>query len=268
MPDAEVLERADPAKDRQFVTALARGLSVLRCWRSGEKYLGNGEIAARTGLPKPTVSRLTYTLTELGYLDYSAGLEKYALGIGVLALGHAYLAKLSVRELARPLMQALAEEFEATVLLGTLDRTHMVVVDVCQGSEHFQLKREVGQRVPHSTTALGRAYLAALEPRDRESVMALLEAETPPADWPLIRAGIDKACRDYRRHGFVFSLGDWRPQVYAVGVPLVLGDGARIFAINCSGPVHAMTRKRLMQEIGPRLLQIRDQIKTTLGGRL
>ncbi|HYM36238.1 MAG TPA: helix-turn-helix domain-containing protein, partial [Steroidobacteraceae bacterium] len=47
--------------DRQFVAALARGLAILRCFRLGDRYLGNQEIAKRAGLPKPTVSRLTYT---------------------------------------------------------------------------------------------------------------------------------------------------------------------------------------------------------------
>lgn len=268
MPD-DYAERPDTEanKDRQFVTALARGLSVLRCWKSGDKYLGNRDIAARTGLPKPTVSRLTHTLTELGYLDYSETLEKYSLGVGVLALGHAYLANQSVREVARPLMQALAEAFEATVLLGTPDQTHMVVVEVCHGNENFQLKRDVGQRVPHCTTALGRAYLAALPASEREQAIRRLQTHSNGADWARARAGIDQACADYQRYGFVFSLGEWRPQVYAAGVPLVSQDGSRIFAINCSGPLYAMTRKRIVQDIGPRLLQMRDQIISTLGGR-
>lgn len=254
---------AESPKDRQFVTALARGLAVLRCWRSGDKYLGNGEIAARTGLPKPTVSRLSHTLTQLGYLDYSPEREKYALGVGVLALGYGYLIGQSVREVARSPMQRLADAMEATVLLGTMDRTHMVLLEVCHGNETFQLKRDVGQRVPHSTTALGRAYLAALKPPQREQALELLASGAEVEEWARVREGIDRACRDYERHGFVFSLGDWRPQVYAVGVPLFHGE--TIYALNCSGPLYSMTRKHLLQEVGPRLLQIRDEIAAALG---
>ena len=69
-----------PAKDRQFVTALARGLDILRAFHAGEGMLGNQEIAHRTGLPKPTVARLTHTLTELGYLNYIRRFRKYELG--------------------------------------------------------------------------------------------------------------------------------------------------------------------------------------------
>ena len=63
-------------KDRQFVVALARGLELLRAFSFDDSFLGNQEIAARTGLPKPTISRLTHTLTKLGYLNYSERLGK------------------------------------------------------------------------------------------------------------------------------------------------------------------------------------------------
>src|SRR3974390_1508456 len=107
-----VSERPDRprATDRQFVTALGRGLDVLRLFRAEDAPLGNQEIARRTGLPKPTISRLTYTLTQLGYLNYDRKLGVYSLGGGVLALGYVALANLDVRRVARPLMQELAPE--------------------------------------------------------------------------------------------------------------------------------------------------------------
>src|SRR5260370_17264112 len=56
------------ATDRSFVVALSRGLDVLRAFQPNDGLLGNQEIAARTNLPKPTVSRLTSPLTHLGSL--------------------------------------------------------------------------------------------------------------------------------------------------------------------------------------------------------
>src|SRR5207248_4792110 len=50
--------------DRKFVTALGRGLDVLRCFGPRDRWLANQDIAARTGLARPTVSRLVYTLTQ------------------------------------------------------------------------------------------------------------------------------------------------------------------------------------------------------------
>src|ERR1700730_13694970 len=86
--------------DRQFATTLARGLEVLRCFTPLEPLLGNKEISVRTGLPKPTVSRLTYTLTKLGYLRHNMRLGKYQLGSAVLSIGYPLLASMKVKQAA------------------------------------------------------------------------------------------------------------------------------------------------------------------------
>lgn len=257
--------RAEEARDRRFVTALARGLAILRCFKRSERWLANSEIASRTGLPRPTVSRLTYTLTRLGYLEHSQKLEKYALGASVLALGHAFLAGEDVRTVARPLMQALAEEVQASVILGALDQTQMVVLEVCHGSNAFHIRREIGERLPHGTTALGRAYLAGLDEARYEQALAALEQRVPKAQRAGLRSGVDQARADFAEHGFVFSLGDWMPELYAVGVPLPIQGGERLLALSVNGPVYSMTRERLVGEVGPALLRAREAILQRVG---
>jgi len=256
--------RAEEAQDRRFVSALARGLAILRCFKRSERWLANGEIATRTGLPRPTVSRLTYTLTRLGYLEHSPKLEKYALGASVLALGHAFLAGEDVRGIARPLMQALADEVQAGVLLGALDQTQMVVLEACHAADAFHIRREVGERLPHGTTALGRAYLAGLDADRFEQTLEALLQRLPRAERSDLRAGIEEARDDYRRHGFVFSLGAWKPDLFAVGVPLAANGGDRLLALSVSGPLYSMSRERLIEEIGPALIRTRDAIRARI----
>lgn len=50
------------------------------------KWLTNAEIASRTGLPKPTVVHMAYTLCVLGYLRQSHESGKYALGDSVVGI--------------------------------------------------------------------------------------------------------------------------------------------------------------------------------------
>src|ERR1700712_1336589 len=96
------------ATDRSFVVALSRGLDVLRAFQPNDGLLGNQEIAARTRLPKPTVSRLTYTLTKLGYLSQVSRFEKYQLAPPAMSLGYAALANLGIRHIAQPHLYQLA----------------------------------------------------------------------------------------------------------------------------------------------------------------
>jgi DNA-binding IclR family transcriptional regulator len=103
------------ADDRRFITALARGLDVLRCFRPQDRWLAHQEIARRTGLPASTVSRLTFTLAALGYLKHREASGEYALAPAVLALGFSMLSHFDIGRIARPFMQAVADHAQAAV---------------------------------------------------------------------------------------------------------------------------------------------------------
>lgn len=250
--------------DRQFVVALARGLEILRAFSPAEPLLGNQEIAAYTGLPKPTVSRLTYTLTQLGYLTYLERLGKYQLGAPVLSLGYAVLHGMNVRQIARPYMQELAEYADASVSLGSRDRLDMVYVEHCRSSAPITLHLDTGSRIPLATTAMGRALLAGLPEEERAPLMEQIAAKEPK-DWPRIRAGIEQAVEDYRTRGFTVSLGDWQRDVHAVGVPFIPADGSGIMAFNCGGPSYLLSPERLVGDLGPRLAALAKTISLATG---
>lgn len=259
---ADQLE-SDEIKDRQFVVALARGLEVLRAFTPKDNILGNQDIAAITHLPKPTVSRLTHTLTRLGYLTYSERLGKYQLGTAVLSLGYAALANIGVRQIARPFMQELADYANASVSLGSRDRLNMVYVEHCRSDATVTLRLDLGSRIPVETTAMGRALLAALPASERQYLMDHA-AKHDPKNWPRIKSGIERAVEDYRNHGFVISAGEWQSDVHAVGVPLVPPDGSPILALNCGGPAFLFDRKRLTDDLGPRLVNLVRNVEAAL----
>lgn len=266
LPEAPIESAADEdnGKDRQFVTALARGLEILRCFRPGEAYLTNSEMAKRTGMPKPTISRLTYTLTKLGYLTYSADQGRYQLGAPVLALGYTLLANLDVRKLARPAMQELAEYAQCSVAIGIRDRLHMVYVEACRGSAAVTLRRDAGSRIPLATTAMGKAYLCGLPQTDRDFLMDHIRL-TADTNWPKIKTDIEQGFKDYQDRGFVLSSGLWDANISAVGVPLLDQDIARTMAFNCGGPAFLLPYEKLVEDLGPRLVQLVRNVEISMG---
>lgn len=246
-------------KDRQFVTALARGLEILRCFRPGEPLLGNQEIAKRTGLPKPTVSRLTYTLTQLGYLNYVEKYSKYALGNGVLALGYSLLSNMGIREIAKPLMQEIADFSQTAVAIGGRDRLSMVYLENVRSKATLTLRLDIGSRVSLGTSSMGRAFLAALPAHERSYLMGHLE-KREAEQWPKIKIGIERAILQYEQQGFCVSLGDWEREVHAVSVPYIPQDGSDILVFNCGGPAFLMKPSMIQQEIAPRMLEMVNKI--------
>ncbi len=266
LDEDEMDEKSAGKEDRHFVTALARGLSVLSCFSSGEKMLGNQEIAKRCTLPKSTVSRLTYTLTKLGYLVFVEETGKYRLGTSTLALGSAMLARLDVRDLARPLMQELADFSKAMVSLGSRDRLSMIYVGNARSSSALTLSLDIGSRIPIATTAMGRAYLVAASEREREDITERVK-ELDEVAWPSIRDGIDRARREYAEIGCVTSFGEWQSDVNAIAVPLRPGGGLPPMAINCGGPAFTLSKEFLLEDVRPRLVELVRKLEASLGIR-
>jgi DNA-binding IclR family transcriptional regulator len=260
--------KAQPGEgDRKFVVALARGLDVLRAFRAGDSLLGNGDIAVRTGLPKPTVSRLTYTLTRLGYLVAVPRLGKYQLAPAALALGYTALAAQGIRPLAQPFMQEMADYAGGAVAVGARDRLSMVYLAQARGNSALQVRLDVGSRIPIGGTAMGRAWLAAIGPELRGEILERL-AERAGERWPKLHRGIEEALESHARRGFVLSVGEWQDDVHAVGVPLVPRDGSPPLAFNCGAPFFRYSREALEQEIGPRLVDMVRRIEGVLDGTL
>ena len=252
--------------DRKFVTALARGLEVLRCFTPTEGQLGNGEIAERTGLPKPTVSRLTYTLTKLGYLAHVERLAKYQLAPAALTLGYTALANIRIRQLARTHMQEVANYAGAVVALGTRDRLDLIYLELARSKHGAMLRLMQGSRLPITTTAMGRALIAGMPDDERTWLLGYIKRQEGK-NWPKIKTGIERAIKDFETRGFVLSLGDWERDINAVGVPLSAPDGSGMFAFNCGAPGFHFTRERLESDIGPRLVNMVRNVEVALSGR-
>lgn len=240
------------AQDRDFVVALARGLEVLRAFGREGEALGNGDFAQRTGLSKSTVSRLTYTLHKLGYLNYTPSTARYQLAPSVLSLGFSCLAGMPLRQLAKPYMQEMADRTGLPVAMASRDRLAMVYLERCRGANPVTIAIDIGEHIKLSTSSTGRAHIAALNDREREELFEELSAHEG-AKWPSIRARIDESLQFYAEQGYCMSMGEWKPGVNAVAVPIRPRNETPIFVFNCGGPDQYVCRKRLTEEIAPQL---------------
>src|SRR5579859_2221118 len=230
--------------DRQFATTLARGLEVLRCFTPLETTLGNKEISVRTGLPKPTVSRLTYTLTKLGYLRHDMRLGKYQLGSAVLSIGYPLLASMSVRQVARQFMKQLADYCKGSVSMGIRDRLNMVYVESSRNGNALTMLPDIGTAVPIAQAAIGRAFLAACTPAEREAVLNQIKVKEPELHRKF-RVSIDRSLEDIRAKGFCVSVGELRREVSAVAVPMRRTVDGEIVAFNCGVPSFVLNKGQL-----------------------
>jgi DNA-binding IclR family transcriptional regulator len=254
--------------DRQFVVALQRGLDILRCFRPTDEALGNQELAERTRLPKATVSRLTYTLSKLGYLVYLEETGRYRMGVRVLGLGYACLSGLKIRETAMPYMQAMANHAGdgSLVSLGGRDDLAMLYIACARSAGMVSLQLNVGSRISLSRSSMGWAYLAAISDAERAELLPRLREKAGPERWPAIEGGIQRAAQEIRERGFCTNFGEWHTQVHSVAVPFRLPhQDMPVLAFNCGGPSYLLSKDRLENDLGPRLVELVRNVATAGG---
>lgn len=253
-----------PDSETGQVRVLARGLSILRAFTPRNEWLSNQEIAARTSLPRPTVSRLTANLAGLRYLSYSTESRKYRLGTAVLALGFGALANLDIRVLARPPLQRLADEEDALVVLSSRDAMAMVCNEVCHSSKSiFTLRVNVGSRLVLPYSAMGLALLGAMTPEERDAALRQI-SRSFKKNWGNLQKLIEAAVEQYRRCSFCTTLETLESGINGIAVAVDTPGAPHSFTLGLAGPSFRFPSERLESDLGPKLLAIRRDLETRL----
>jgi DNA-binding IclR family transcriptional regulator len=244
-------------KDRRFASTLARGLSVLRAFRASDDGLSHMEIAERTGLPNATVSRLTFTLRELGYLSHAGKNDRYRLGPAALAIGNVASASVSFVETASDPMQRLADETGTLALLAVRDGDKMLLVKTWRPKETASIWLEPGHRIPIYGSSSGMAVMATL----RDAAFDALEP--------------DDALRSFRQDGYEQLLGRgfaiappdtrYAATVNAVSVPFHAGEFGEPAAFSCGALPDMLDDTRMIGEVGPKLRDAVRALETRTG---
>jgi DNA-binding IclR family transcriptional regulator len=254
------LDRTD---DRQFLVALARGLDVLKTIGQSKDTLGNAEIAEITGLSKATVSRLTYTLAVLGYIEYVEQLGRYRIGAGGVSLGYSALSGSVISHIARPYMKELADQSGLAVAMGTRFELQMVYLVNERSEDLVTLRLHPGSIIPMASTSMGHGYLATLAPENRKHLLQHLREQTT-SGWRKAQAALQSNFELFSRAGFCAVVGLWHPHVNAVAVPLVPTDGTPTVVFSCGGLSNFASKDRLITELGPQLVHVVDRVTRAL----
>ncbi|MHA7599932.1 IclR family transcriptional regulator [Alicycliphilus sp. T452] len=250
--------------DGKLVSALVRGISILRCFGHKRTELSARELMELTGLPKPTLFRLTDTLCELGLLRYSERLSKYVPGLGLLQLSWPVLLRLALRQFARPQMQALADLIEGQVQLAVGHKHQLCLVELANGMGNTVFRQEIGVRMSLSRTATGRAYLLGMADDAREAYLQGLQASDPQrAAWLAQR--LVNAREDMERHGFCRSHGDLHSEIESIAVPMSQSQDGELWIFAVSVPVFSPLYSKLESDLGPRLRTLVRSVEAVVG---
>lgn len=218
-----------------FIEALARGLDVIRAFGANRPTMTLSEVAAATGLARPTARRMLLTLEELGYVRCVQG--RFALTPRVLELGMAYIGSISIWEMARPHMEQLVERTHESSSIAQLDGSDIVYVARVAVPKIITIAVTIGTRFPALQTSLGKVLLAELPLAELERTLAQPSRSGIAPLWRPDAQERDRALCEVRARGWALADEHLAYGIRSIAAPLRDGTGRVIAALNVS--VHA-----------------------------
>lgn len=225
------------------VQSVDRALTVLEIL-ARDGHAGVSEIAEEMGIHKSTVSRLLGSLVSREMVHQNSERGKYQLGFGILRLASSIPGRLSLVREARPVLEALAEEFKETVNLAVLRSNFAVNVDQAMGPSTLATYDWLGSLTPLHATSSGKVLLAGLPADERARVLKEtgLPARTPRTITN--RAKLENELLDVARQGYGVVREEFEIGLNSISVPVYNHVGAVIGAVSISGPVFRFDPER------------------------
>ena len=253
--------------EQYTVRSVARALGVLEELASAPKE-GRSvtEIAEASGLSKSATFAVLQTMISANFVaDSGTGQNRrYHLGMALARLGDLAREQVSVRDVARPVIQELAIELHGSVRLGVLDGDHVSMVDRVDSPDGLRIDLRMGNEELLHSTAVGKAILASLEDSQVEAILG---------DQPLTRhtphtlvtpSAVLKDLRLIRKRGYSIDDEEDFEGVLCIGAAIHDSVGGPVAAISVTTLKARTTPKRIAQ-VGAALSAGARRISARLG---
>ena len=243
----------------RLVGAVQRAFAVIDALAEAESELGTNEIARRTGINPSTVSRLLATLVAGGLVEHLPDSGRYRLGPRLLQLGNVVLARLDLRSIARPHLQALVDSTRETATLSVPGERDAVTVDFVQSPSSVQGVARLDRPSIAHATATGKVQLAfgctVLPPGPLKVYTARTISNRPALATEL---------EGVRKRGYAHNLGEREDDLHAIAAPVWGSRGELVAIVGVQGPASRFDTDAMDAAVEP-LLEHTQALSLQLG---
>lgn len=247
---------SDDGRRLRPVKSLLRALDILSAVAEGDRPVTLSEIVTRTGFSRTAAYNVIATF-ELRGLIRRDDRNRYELGWELLELGEIARSRSALGEMARPVVEDLAESTGETVLLGVLDRGSVIYVEKAESRRSIRMVEAPGRRRPLNESVAGLVLLATAPPGLRKRYLGKDEENGRQ---------LQKRLGEVLDRGFATSVQDLEPDLSSASVPVPGPDGQTMAALTVAGPASRLTQARI-DEFLPQLFAGASTISRLIFGR-
>jgi DNA-binding IclR family transcriptional regulator len=230
------------------VKSLDTGLQLLQLL--GEHpSLSVNEAAKLLGTAPSTAHRLLATLKKRGFATQDATTRRYRAGAALLDIAFDALRHLDVRRVARPHLEALAQDVRETINLVVLEQASIRYVEVVESPERLRVSSRIGETRPAHCTAAGKVLLATLSPSQLDRLYPT-EDLAPLTPRSITRRGdLWAALPQAAAQGFALSVEESVEGLTAVAVPVHDPVGHVLASLAVAAPSSRLRGERVAEVV-------------------
>ncbi len=218
------------------VRVIKRAFDILEKLRAKREPQSLASLHQELGLSKTTLARILFTLEKEGYVERDATRQKYTLGMRFLHLGYAVSERLSLKQVAAPVLKRIRDACLETVYTNMLYNNRRICVDYLPGKNAVRVMTYLGEESPLYVGASGKAILAYFT--DEELSRYFSETELIPITSNSIidRELLERDLKAIRQRGYAISQGEKAPGVISAAAPLRDEKGRVIASLAIAAP--------------------------------
>ena len=244
-------EAAD--SDPNFMTSLARGLSVLQAFSDQRRSLTIAQISHRTGIPRASVRRCLHTLMQLGYAEVDG--NNFSLKPKVLSLGYSYLSSTPLTVSAHPYLNQISRSLNESCSLAVLQDDEVLYVGRSAASRIMSVSLTTGSRLPAYCSALGRMLLAHLPPHELDGYLARVPLKAMTERTVVNPERLKDILEGVRRDGYAMVEEELEIGLRSIAVPVRGASGNVLAALNIGAHAARVSNRKMKEEFLPVLLK-------------
>jgi IclR family pca regulon transcriptional regulator len=247
----KIVNQAD--RPKYFLHSLEKGLAVLEAFAKAGPSLTLSEIAQTTDMVPATATRFIKTLEDLGYLVRDTKDKRYSLSPKILSTGFSFIDNLDIRHRVSSHLLDITKQLGVDTACTILDRTEVVYIERFRSNSMVSLHLTVGSRLPAYATAMGRAILAFIDPREAEAIIDASQLQPHTPKTIIDKSGLLERLELIRKEGVAVNQQELVLGMAAIAAPVMKGSKVE-GSFGASFTMGLLQREGFLEEIRARIL--------------
>jgi DNA-binding IclR family transcriptional regulator len=240
-PTGDDIAQPGKARSPYSIEVLNKAIDIIGVFSHEHPSLSLRQVVAATRLPKTTVFRILSTLVDRQLCEFDPDSEQYSLGFSFLRFGDIRRRQANVHAEALPVMRAIRNELNETVVLSIRTGDSRVHIDFVEGLHPMRRMAELGVHAPLYAGAASKVLLAGMEDDELELYLARTELSAFQKATITDKRTLRQELRKIRTQGFAESKGELFTGGGALAAAIRDFHGKTVAVIDILTPEHRYT---------------------------